>query len=265
MNALITGASTGIGFEFAKRLGLEYDLVLISQNQKRLKAAEKEIKKIAKGKVHSLALDLKNPLAVDKIGNFLKKKKLEIDFLINNAGVGLFGALDKMSNEEIGNMLDLNIKTLTLLTRLVTPSMMERRSGKIINVASTAAFQPLPYFSVYSASKVYVLHFSEALSRELEEYGIQVLALCPGATKTEFFDRATGKVKLDQKSGLFSLKNFMNSKEVVDLALKALKGNRNFLITGWQNYLTSNMGRFFPRGWITKVSKFLMTSSMKVK
>ncbi len=263
MNALITGASTGIGFAFAKELSKTYNLVLVSQNTKRLSAAVKEIKKNSSKRIFSLSLDLTNPAMLEKLTKFLQQKKLTIDFLINNAGIGFFGEVEKMSDQEINDMLTLNITSLTRLTRFFLPSMKQRKAGKIINVASTAAFQPLPYFAVYSASKSYVLSFTEALYREVENDNIKVLALCPGATKTEFFTRATKKTVLNQTSGLFKVKQFMSSQEVVTIALKFLEKNRSFVIPGLGNYLTAFSSRLFPRRWASWVSKQLLKNSLR--
>ncbi len=263
MYALITGASSGIGFEFAEQIKDDYHLIILSQNKKRLSEAATKLKKNNSNEVITLCLNLQESSSIKKVADFLKKKKISVDLLINNAGIGFFGSFAQMSLEEAEGLIELNIKSLTSLTHLILPGMIEKKSGKIINVASTAAFQPIPYFSVYAASKSYVLYFSEALAREVEDAGVKVMALCPGATKTSFFNRATKKAKLNQSSGLFNLKSFMTSKEVVSLALKKINKNPGTLITGTSNFLLASSARIFPRSWVSKISKLLLTKSLE--
>jgi short-subunit dehydrogenase len=183
--ALITGATSGIGLALAKEFASHhYDLILISRDLEDLNTIGKELEKAQKITVTPLAQDLSSPKAAEQIAKTLERKGLHVDILINNAGLGVYDDFVKTDPVKIELMLHLNLQTTTLLTRLLLPQMIERRHGKILNIASTGAFQPGPHMAVYYATKAYILSFSEALRSELKNKGISVTALCPGPTKT---------------------------------------------------------------------------------
>ena len=172
----------------------------------------------------------------------MKKSGENIDILINNAGFGLYGESSDMDVEKVSAMLTLNITMLTELSLFFARDMKQNRKGKILNVASTAAFQAVPYLAAYAASKAYVLSFSEALHIELKKYGVTVSALCPGATATNF-----AKVANAESSNMFA--NAMSSQEVAAKAYKGLLKNKMKIVTGFANRILSSSVRFFPRKW----------------
>src|ERR1700687_5397122 len=183
---LITGASGGIGYELAKLFARDHhDLVLVARSADKLGqvAAELQVHGVT---VKTIVLDLALPVAPKFLYDQLQRENVAIDILINNAGFGAFGEFAQMPEEEILGQIQLNITALTLLTRLFLPSMVQRRAGKIMNVASPADFQPGPLMAVYYATKAYVLSFSEAIADELRNSGVTVTALCPGPTETGF-------------------------------------------------------------------------------
>jgi uncharacterized protein len=185
--ALVTGASGGIGLELARLFAADgHDLVLVSRGAERLGVISRDLEDRFKVEVRAIPRDLSNPIApaslFDECG--------EIDFLVNNAGFGSLGTFVESDPAMLGEMLQVNVAALTQLTRLFLPTMVERGAGRILNVASTAAFQPGPLMAVYYASKAYVLSFSEAIRDELNGTGVTVTTVCPGPTRTSFDSRA---------------------------------------------------------------------------
>src|SRR5579859_3419848 len=189
--ALITGASFGIGAEFARIFAREgYSLVLVARSADKLRQLASELEKAHRTRSLILAVDLTEPGAPAYVLDQTTRAGTQVDVLVNNAGFGQYGLFADSELEECLRQIQLNVTTLTHLTRLYLPEMIERKSGRILNVASTAAFQPGPLMAVYFATKAYVLSFSEALANELAGTGITVTCLCPGATATEFHKRA---------------------------------------------------------------------------
>src|SRR6478672_1120040 len=189
--ALITGGSGGIGLETAKVLARkDYDLVLVARNRDALEAAAGQIEGKHTVSVHVFAADLGRREAPEAIFDFLRNENIPIEVLVNNAGFGLGGEFAETELTRELEMIQVNIAALTHLSKLFLPAMIKRRSGRILNVASTAAFQPGPLMAVYYATKAYVLSFSEALAEELRNSGVTVTALCPGPTQTAFADSA---------------------------------------------------------------------------
>ncbi|MCQ6268065.1 SDR family oxidoreductase [Fictibacillus sp. WQ 8-8] len=175
----------------------------------------------------------------------LQQQQITVDFLVNNAGYGLFGEFTETDLQDELSMIDINIKALTTLTKLFLPGMKQRRNGKILNVASTAAFQPGPLMAVYYATKACVLSFSEALENEMKGNGVTVTALCPGPTKTGFESRANlGQSKLF-KSGV------MDVERVANIGYEGLMKGKSIVIPGFKNRLLANSIRFIPRKWVT--------------
>ncbi|WP_411334168.1 SDR family NAD(P)-dependent oxidoreductase [Metabacillus indicus] len=242
---LITGASDGIGKELAYKYAQDgYRLVLAARSEEILQKLAEELKPapvIVKRK------DLSDMNQVRELYEELKAESVQVDVLVNNAGFGLYGEFVRTSAEEELNMIDLNIKSITLLAKLFAPDMAARGSGHILNVASTAAFQPGPLMAVYYATKAYVLSFSEAIENELKGTGVSVSVLCPGPTKTGFSDRANlGQSKLF-KSGV------MDVKEVADAAYKGLHKKKTVIIPGLKNKMLAAAVRFMPRKTVTGV------------
>ena len=249
--ALITGASNGIGLELAKiHASKGGDLVLVARNKSKLDELKIALEKQYNISVLTIDKDLSLPNAAMEIYEETTKKDIHVDYLINNAGFGDFGMFVETDwNKEL-QMINLNITTLTLFTKLYLQDMVKRRSGKIMNVASTAAFQPGPTMAVYCATKAYVLSFSEAVSNEVSDKGITITSLCPGATETGFKTAAA----LDE-SKLFKDKKLPTAKEVAEYGYAAMIKGKTVAIHGMLNYLMANSIRFIPRALILKVSR----------
>ncbi|MCM3790738.1 SDR family oxidoreductase [Domibacillus indicus] len=244
--ALITGASGGLGLEFAKIFAeAEYNLVLVARSREKLEAfadayPDTEMKLIVK--------DLGRPGAAKEVADEVHRSGIHIDVLINNAGFGLFGPFDELSLEKQTEMMQLNVITLTELTHCFLPGMREQNSGRILNVASTAAFQPGPLMAVYFATKAFVLSFSEALAEELSATNITVTALCPGPTKTNF-----GTVASVEETKMFSQP--MSAAQVAREGVEGLLKNKRVVITGSKNKAGAFAAKFLPRSTTAKVAK----------
>jgi len=242
--AVVTGASAGLGVDFARQLSKRgHRLVLVARRKDRLQALAKEL-----GNARALAIDLSTKGAAAKLMADLQAKGEVVDLLVNNAGFGLIGRFAKLDAGREREMIDLNVGTLTDLCRAVAPGMVERRSGGIINVASTAAFQPGPRMAVYFATKAFVLSLTEALHEELKPHGVKVTCLCPGPTRTEF-----GDVAGFGGNGLFD-KVAMESPDVVAAGLKGLDRNKAVVVPGFVNKIVASSGRFAPRSVVRKIA-----------
>ena len=241
--ALVTGASAGLGVEFARRLSKRGDrLVLAARRKDRIEALAKEL-----GNARAVAIDLSKPNAAAELMTDIEEHGDAVDLLVNNAGFGLIGRFAELDARREREMIDLNVGTLTDLCRAVAPAMIERKSGAILNVASTAAFQAGPNMAVYFASKAFVLSLSEALHQELKRHGIKVSCLCPGPTKTEFGDVAGfgGNRLFDWVA--------MDAAKVVEIGLKGLDRNRAVVVTGWINKSVAASTRFAPRPVVRRI------------
>jgi uncharacterized protein len=251
--ALITGASSGIGlemaWEFAKN---DCDLVLIARSEDKLIALSKELKTTFNIQCYVFPCDLTQTDAAKTVFDFLEKENIHVDFLINNAGVGDFGWFKDSILPKNQQMIDLNISSLVQLTHLIIPQMIARKKGRIMQVASTAAFQPGPYMAVYFATKAFVLSFSEALNNELSEYGITVTALCPGPTQSGFAAAAG-----NTNNGLFDSK-VPTSAEVAHYGYKALMRGKAVAIHGAKNNFLVTLVRFTPRNLVVKIARKMM-------
>jgi len=242
--ALITGASAGLGAEFARQLsGKGHRLVLAARRKDRLDALVSEL-----GNARAVEIDLSEPEATAALMRDLEKTGEQVDILVNNAGFGLRGPFAELDAARQREMIDLNCGALTELCRAVAPAMVERRSGAILNVASTAAFQPGPWMGVYFATKAFVLSFTEALHEELKPYGVKVSALCPGPTRTEF-----GAVAGIQSLGQFDRLS-MEAGPVVRAGLDGLDKNRAVVIPGSTNRIGAWSTRFAPRSFVRRVA-----------
>ena len=242
--ALITGASAGLGVEFARQLSSRGQaLVLVARRKDRLDQLAKEL-----GNARTVALDLSKAGAAEKLVSDIGSNGERVETLINNAGFGLIGRFVQLDSKRLRQMIDLNVGTLTDLCRAVAPGMVERKSGAIINVASTAAFQPGPNMAVYFATKAFVLSLTEALHEELKPHGIRVSCLCPGPTRTEFGEVAGfgGNRAFDHVA--------MNAPEVFAAGLRALDSNHAVAVTGWLNKIVAASTRFAPRPAVRKIA-----------
>ncbi|TGM55978.1 SDR family oxidoreductase [Leptospira biflexa] len=252
--ALITGASTGLGKDFAHSLAkLGYTPILVARSADRLKSLAAEIKQKYGLDGIVIAEDLSVPNAAEKIYKSIKKLKVQVSCLVNNAGYGLNGEFHKNSFSEESKMIQLNVTTLAELCHLFLQDMVTNKEGYILNVASTAAFQPGPLMTNYYATKAYVLSLSEGLAEEVREYGVTVSCLCPGPTKTEFFERAKMSDSKLVKSSILA----MNSQDVVDIGLNALFGKKVVKIPGFLNFVLAESIRVTPRAMIRKIAKYL--------
>ena len=242
--ALITGASAGLGVEFARQLAKRgHRLVLAARRKDRIDALAAEL-----GNARAVPIDLGAPGAAQELIADLEQSGETTDLLINNAGFGLLGRFNEADPERLRQMVDLNCGTLTELCRAVLPAMIERRSGAILNLASTAAFQAGPGMAVYFATKAYVLSLSEALHEEVRRFGVHVIALCPGPTRTEF-----GEVAGFASNGGFDRLS-MDAEAVVRSGLDALDRNQAVAITGSINKLTAFATRLVPRSTARKIA-----------
>jgi short-subunit dehydrogenase len=251
--ALITGASGGIGYELAKLFARDhYNLVLVARSTAKLSEVAAALQSQFAVTVKTVALDLAALPAAKFLFEQLQREGVAVDVLVNNAGFGGFGEFAGMPEEEILGQIQLNITALTHLSRLFLPSMLARRSGKIMNVASTAAFQPGPLMAVYYATKAYVLSFSEALANEVAGSGVVVSCFCPGATDTGFAKRAG-----TEDSRLFRKLRPMSAEVVARDGYRGLMAGRTLVISGVQNWLVAESVRFAPRKMVTAVSRWV--------
>ena len=246
---LITGASSGIGYEMARIFASEwYNLVLVAGDRKALKILEAELPRT---KITIIVKDLAQALSPKEIYEELNTQEIRVDILVNNAGFGDYGYFHEIDIEKEKQMIDLNIKALTELTYLFGRDMVKRWRGKILNVASTAAFQPGPLMSVYFATKHYVLAFSEGIAEEWEDFWVQVMALCPGPTETHFVKSANA-----WKNQMFK-KKLPTAREVAQFGYDSLIGGKRVAIHGFINRVTAQSVRFMPRNLITKMVKIM--------
>ena len=249
--ALITGASSGLGKEFAIIHASKGDnLVLVARSKDKLDALKFELEKQYGISVYVIAKDLSDQYAPKMVFDELKIQKIHVDYLINNAGFGDFGLFAETNWDKQLEMINLNITCLTYLTRLFLPDMIKNKFGKILNLSSTAAFQPGPTMSVYFATKAFVLSFSEAIANELKGTGVTVTALCPGATETGFKAAAS----LDN-SNLFKGNQIATSKEVAEFGYHKMMQGKTVVIQGIVNNLMAQSVRFAPRNVVTTIAR----------
>jgi len=248
--ALITGGSTGIGLALAKEFAAHgHDLILVARNADPLEAAAGKIEGKYGVSVRTIAMDLGDTDAPQRLFDQVSGESVQVDYLVNNAGFGLGGDfVDTDINREL-DMIQVNCSALVHLTKLFLPAMVKRKEGKIINVASTAAFQAGPGHSIYYASKAFVLSFSEAIAEELHKTGITVTALCPGPTASNFSERAG-----TSKSRLFKQAKVATSEEVARFAYRAMMKGERVAIPGMQNKLMVQAERFVPRIVVNKLA-----------
>ncbi|WP_243526756.1 SDR family oxidoreductase [Bacillus pseudomycoides] len=250
---LITGATKGIGLEFAKIFASHsYNLVLVARDTTLLERQAENLKKDYGMQVNTFAGDLGNYTTVESLHRHLKTEGIDIDILINNAGAGGFGFMTEVDIQKEMEYLQLNMISLTYLTRLFADDMVKRKQGKILNVASLAAFQPVPRMSMYGASKSYVLSFSEAIAEELKGTGVQVSVLCPSFTKTPLTQQFAGA-----GTKVFN-KNMLDPQTVAKCGFEGLMKNKRVIIPGFKNKLMAKSVGLLPRKWVTIYTRKLL-------
>jgi short-subunit dehydrogenase len=248
---LITGASSGIGEAFARRLAERgYNLLLVARSEDKLINLCNALGRSSSIHAQYFAIDLSKPESAARLFEETERRDLQINFLINNAGFGSRGEFATLPLETELNIIDLNVRSLVELTHRYVQPMRARKQGTILNVASTAAFQPVPYMTTYAATKAFVLSFSEALWEENRARGIQVMALCPGVTETGFFVAS----KMDRPPARVS----QTAEEVVDTALRALKRGKSHVISGWTNFFVTESERIMPRSVVLRLVGSIM-------
>jgi short-subunit dehydrogenase len=257
-SALVTGASSGIGYELARYFArAHYQLVLVARDEQRLRAIADEFTSQFGVRVHSVPMDLSQPSAPTDLFDALAAQHLQVDVLVNNAGFGTFGPFAQVTATSQLEMIQVNVAALTHLTRLALDLMLQRRHGKVLNVASTAAFQPGPLMAVYYATKAYVLSFTEALAVELEGTGVTVTALCPGPTTSSFQERAGIQGARLVRGGL------MDAAIVARAGFEGLMRNQSVVIPGRRNQLLALGTRLVPRRVAARAVRYLHGKSAR--
>lgn len=251
--ALVTGASSGLGVDFARELARHgARLIIVARREAELKQVQDDIKSRYHVEVTTVALDLSQPHSPQALFDLLRQQNEKVDVLVNNAGFGLFGMELDIPWAKTQQMLQVDIVALTHLTKLFAREMVKRKSGYILQVASIGAYQPSPTYAAYSAAKAYVLSFSEALNCELRGTGVSCTAVCPGVTATEFL-----KVSGQQKNW-FHNATMMTSEEVARMGVNAMLKRRYSVVTGFLNWLLVVTTRLLPRPLLAKMTYRLM-------
>ena len=251
--ALVTGASSGMGADFARQLAAQgCKMILVARRAEKLQALRIELFERHSVEAVTVAMDLSEADAPRKLYDQLKAQGLAVDVLINNAGYAQYGEFVRVDWERCRAMLELDVVSLTHLTRLFAADMAERKSGFVLLVASTGAFQPTPLYAAYAAAKSYVLYFGEALHYELRPNGVNLTVLCPGVTRTEFFDVA------GQEMTPFQRLTAMNSADVARIGLRALFRKRSCVVAGPANAVIAALGPLFPRQFMAGMAARMM-------
>ena len=259
LSTLVTGASSGIGREMAKLVAEDHrDLVLVARNKKKLDEFARDLTAAFAVAVRVIAKDLARSDAPAEIARELASAGVAVDTLVNNAGFGVYGPFAETDSAKELEMLQVNIFALTRLTKLFLPPMVERKSGRILNVASTAAFQPGPLMAVYYASKAYVLSFTEALANEVAAHGVVVTALCPGPTDTEF-QKEAGL----EETHLFRSPFVQDARSVARAGYSGLAAGKRIVIPGFANQTLAQGVRFAPRRLVTAIARWFQEQKKK--
>lgn len=247
--ALITGASSGFGLEFAKLFAADrFNLVLVARSRDILNTVAAELTQQYGVQVKTIVKDLQAPNAAKEVFDEMQASGILIDALVNNAGFASYGFFHEADLQKETDMIQLNITALVQLTRYFLPGMVVRGNGYILNVASTAAFQPGPLMAVYYASKAFVLYFSEAIANEVQDKGVKVTALCPGPTETGFQKRAAM-----EESKLVKGRKLMDAKTAAKIGYQGLMKGRAVVIPGQTNRIQAVVPRLLPRGLTTRI------------
>lgn len=251
--ALITGASSGIGLDLARVFAREgWDVVLVARSEDKLRALADSLAKEHGITAHVVPADLAKPDAAIGVLQTLTERNLTVDALVNNAGFGVAGPFVETDGHAELEMIQVNCAAVTQLTKLLLPGMVARKRGRILNVASTAAFQPGPLMAIYYATKAYVLSFSEAIADELRDTGVTVTALCPGPTLTGFAEAAQMT-----STRLFNLTRPASSADVARIGYKAMMAGQRVVVPGLKNKLLAQSVRISPRRMVTFIVRKL--------
>lgn len=248
--ALITGSSAGLGRELARLFAADgHDLVLVARREPRLQELAEQLRAAhgVQARVH--ACDLADPAAPEALASELARAGVDIEFLVNNAGFGSTGAFTELDRRGELGQIDLNVRALVHLTHLLLPPMVARGSGRVLNIGSTAGFQPGPYMATYYATKAFVNHFSEGLAHELAGTGVSVTVHCPGPTATEF-----GAIAGNEKNALFTRGVVASSEEVARHAYRAMHAGRRMAVHGFANKIGTSGARILPRGLLARIA-----------
>ncbi len=252
--ALITGASAGIGLALAAQLAAGgASLILTARRRERLKTLAERLSEQHGVRIEVFSADLALPVVPEQIFGFTEKQRIAVDLLVNNAGFGTYGRFHTSDRTRQAEMVQVNVAAVVALTHLYLPGMIERRRGDILIVASTAAFQGVPYLSTYAATKAFDLMFAEALAEEVRHYGIRVCALCPGSTATEFQEVAGEPHRLHHHAE--------SAAKVARVGLAALARGRSYAISGVANYLRTHVQRLVPRQFVTRMAGKMLRPS----
>jgi uncharacterized protein len=252
--ALVTGASSGMGADFARELAAQgCHVILVARREEALFQLKQALEAQPGIRAYVMPMDLAAADAPQRLYDQVQAAGLPVDVLVNNAGFALYGAFDTLPWDREKQMLDLDILTVVHLIKLFTPDMVRRKFGRVLNVASIAAFQPTPTYAAYAAAKSFVLSYSEAVNFELRGTGVRCLALCPGVTQTEFFQVAGQKLTAYQRLAM------MPSVTVARIGLRALLRGRSSVVAGWPNAIVAGAMRFIPQPWAAALAHWVMT------
>lgn len=255
--ALVTGASAGIGKALAVELAKGgANLVLTARRRDRLEALARELAATHGVKTEIVVVDLAQPVAPEELFRFTRDKGLQVQLLVNNAGFGQYGELQAVETVRLLEMVQVNCGAVLHLTRLFLPQMVARRSGDVLIVASTAAFQAVPYISTYAATKVFDLFLAEGLAEEMKPYGVRVCALCPGTTESEFHELAGHPAHSKGRE--------QTAETVARNGLQAMVAGKSYLISGLGNYLGAHGQRLVPRRFVTRIAAKLFRPKQQV-
>lgn len=261
MTALVTGGAGGIGLEIARQLAPSHaQIILVDRRPDALEEARAILEQESPTcKVIPLIADLAKPEEVEEMLRNPLFKEYTLDTLVNNAGFGLFGSFAQTDWNREDQMLQLHVNTLTRLTKFFLPAMIQRGTGKILNISSIAGFQPGPFMSIYYASKAYVLSFSEAIANEVKGTGVSVTVLCPGITPTGFQSLvADGKPSMGSNKWLS-----ISAEKVAQFGVEAMQKGKTIAIPGFINRILANLHRFLPRNTATQVMRLIQTTNRK--
>lgn len=254
--AIITGASGGIGSEFARQLatlGLIDEFWFVARSEDKMKKLADELGVNAK----IIGADLTTLDGINKVRYALESEKPEVKFLINASGFGNFGAFDELSEDEVIKMIDLNVKALVLLTHMTVPYM--EPGGRIIQLGSGSCFTPLPYFNIYSSSKVFVLHYTKSLNYELKKYGVRATCFCPGWVETDFLDKSVANGNTHPKK----IKPVLNCEKVVRGCIKASIKGKAMFVTGKYTKFQHVLFKLVPDCILSRIWLGMLTGKRK--
>jgi uncharacterized protein len=252
--ALVTGASSGLGVEFARQLAARgCHIILVARREEALAKLKLELEGQHGARVYPMPMDLTAPDAPQRLYDQVQAAGLTVDILVNNAGLGLFGSFTEIPWEREKMMLELDILTVVCLTKLFTPQMVSRKFGFVLNIASTGAFQPTPTYASYAAAKSFVLSYSQAVNFELRKTGVKCTALCPGITRTEFY-QVSG-----QRLTAFERLTIMKSADAARIGISAMLQGRSSVVAGWLNAFLTCAMNLLPDPWAAGLAHWVMT------